>query len=241
MAINSTPINGTPGNDNGIDFPALIGTPEDDFISGLGGNDLLDGAAGKDELIGGIGDDTLKGGKGDDTLDGQAGVNLLDGGDGNDLLFGSFDGETQIGGKGNDELNGEDGADSQLGGSGNDTLAGGDGNDTLTGGKGADQFKFFDPKSGGNDLIKDFSVRDDTILVMANESGFGPLPLGAITADQFNIGASSLDANTRFIYDNTTGALSFDADGINPITPQIQIATLSPGLKLTNADIVAFM
>jgi Ca2+-binding RTX toxin-like protein len=61
----------------------------------------------------------------------------------------------------------------------------------------------------------------------------------AITADQFRIGASAGDAGDRFIYNSTTGGLFFDKDGIGG-TAQVQFATLSTGLAMTNADIVVF-
>src|SRR5262245_43611351 len=46
-------ITGTLGNDDGIDNPALIGTPDPDTINGLAGNDILDGLAGNDVANGG--------------------------------------------------------------------------------------------------------------------------------------------------------------------------------------------
>jgi Ca2+-binding RTX toxin-like protein len=40
----------------------------------------------------------------------------------------------------------------------------------------------------------------------------------------------------RFIYNSTTGGLFFDGDGLGGVS-QIQIATLSIGLNVTNNDI----
>ena len=57
-----------------------------------------------------------------------------------------------------------------------------------------------------------------------------------ITAAQFQLGSAALDASDRFIYNQTTGGLFFDADG-NGGAAQIQIATLSTGLALTHNDI----
>ena len=152
---------------------------------------------------------------GDDTLLAHGGDDILRGGRGNDVLYG---------GAGNDSLNG---------GSGSDALVGGIGNDTLTGGSGKDVFRFDSPLEG-IDTITDFVVADDTIQI----NGFGGgLTVGAaITTAQFVIGSAAADANQRFIYDQTTGSLSFDADGIG-VTAQVQIATLSIGLAMTNANI----
>ena len=83
-------ILGTAGNDNGADFPALMGTNDNDTISGLDGDDLLRGLGGDDFLSPGAGRDTVEAGAGDDRLfvwyqDGR-GVSL-DGGDGDDRLI----------------------------------------------------------------------------------------------------------------------------------------------------------
>jgi Ca2+-binding RTX toxin-like protein len=121
------------------------------------------------------------------------------------------------------------------GGSGNDTLIGGRGNDTLTGGAGADSFSF-GSRTEGIDIITDFSVADDTVFVSAAGFGGGLVAGASITIDQFVIGASAVDAADRFIYNSANGALSFDVDGAGGAA-QVQIASLSTGLALTNNDI----
>ncbi|MBO9999030.1 MAG: hypothetical protein J7641_08500, partial [Cyanobacteria bacterium SID2] len=83
----------------------LLGTSENDFISGLDGDDTLigldgndilrgdqdddslDGGNDDDILRGGIGDDTLNGGDDDDVLGGNSGRDLLQGGDDNDIFL----------------------------------------------------------------------------------------------------------------------------------------------------------
>ncbi|MEP4766360.1 MAG: hypothetical protein ABJQ21_20140 [Roseibium sp.] len=62
-------------------------------------------------------------------------------------------------------LVGTDGADTLLGGAGDDVLAGLAGNDILEGGAGTDLF-VFEP-GFGNDVIKDFSVEDDILMLKA--------------------------------------------------------------------------
>jgi Ca2+-binding RTX toxin-like protein len=57
----------------------LIGTADNDTLSGLGGND---------SLFGRTGDDLLRGGDGNDRLVGEMGLDLLYGGNGNDSLDG---------------------------------------------------------------------------------------------------------------------------------------------------------
>jgi Ca2+-binding RTX toxin-like protein len=140
----------------------------------------------------------------------------------------------------NDTLKGKAGNDTLIGDVGNDTLVGGGGSDVLTGGIGADKF-YFHGKSRAVDRITDFSVVDDTIGIATRSGSMfanAGLTVGAaITADQFRIGASAGDAGDRFIYNSTTGGLFFDKDGIGG-TAQVQFATLSTGLAMTNADIV---
>lgn len=109
------------------------------------GNDVTNGTGGEDRLDGGNGNDAVYG------LDGH---DWLTGGNGNDVLFG---------GAGQDLLYGENGNDVLDGGAGNDLLAGGNGNDTMTGGAGADQFLF--GKGGGNDIITDYQVGIDQLVL----------------------------------------------------------------------------
>ncbi len=73
----------------------LIGTNEDDFLTGGGANDSLKGNAGNDYLYGEAGNDTLRGDAGDDSLDG---------GEGDDSLFGNAGNDTIIGGEGYDRI-----------------------------------------------------------------------------------------------------------------------------------------
>jgi Ca2+-binding RTX toxin-like protein len=152
--------------------------------------------------------------------------------------FGNTLSNTITGNEANNLLSGKSGDDTLVGG-GSDRLVGGLGADTLTGGAGADRFirKYSDT---GVDTITDFNVASDRFIVSA--SGFGgELFSGAvITQSQFAVkGEAALDESTRFIYDSTTGGLFFDADGTG--TSQIiQVAQLSSGLAMTNANIFVF-
>jgi Ca2+-binding RTX toxin-like protein len=126
-----------------------------------------------------------------------------------------------------------------VGGSGNNFIDGKLGNDTLTGGLGNDQFLFSTTLGASNiDTITDFSVPNDTIRL--DDAVFTGLTAGNyITAAQFTIGAAAADADDRIIYNSTTGALFFDADG-NGAGAAKQFATLSAGLALTTTDFYAF-
>ncbi|MDZ8139279.1 MAG: trypsin-like serine protease [Nostoc sp. DedQUE04] len=134
----------------------------------------------------------------------------------------------------NNNLNGGNGNDILIGGSGNDTFVGGLGNDTLTGGTESNVFTINTPAEGIHN-ITDFSSLDDTIYV--SKIGFGGgLSEGILQATQFFIGSVAEDSSDRFIYNNNTGGLFFDADGTGSFS-QIQVAQLAIGLAMTNTNI----
>jgi Ca2+-binding RTX toxin-like protein len=194
-------------------------------LGGAGG-DVVTGGAGNDALIGEAGNDILTGGAGNDVLSGGANNDILNGGDGNDNLNG---------GAGRDILNGGAGRDTLTGRQGNDVLVGGFGSDTLSGGAGADDFAFGAPGQG-IDIIRDFVLADDRIVVSASGFGGGLRAGAVINPGQFRLGAAAGDANDRFIYNRNNGALYFDRDGTGS-AGQVQIVSLTNKPLLTNADI----
>ncbi len=104
----------------------------------------------------------------------------------------------------------------------------------LTGGTGNDIFKF--TTKGHVDRITDFNVLNDTFQ-LENSVFTAFTTAGILAATQFRIGTQALDADDFVIYNNATGALLYDANG-NGAGAGVQIATLSAGLAITNADIV---
>lgn len=175
-----------------------------------GGNDVI-------TLLGSYQNAIVDLGGGDDTFIGGNGSDNVSGGAGNDTIFGFG---------GNDNLTGNDG---------DDILVGGSGNDRLTGGSGKDIFSF-SSLADGIDTITDFSVADDKIRV--NAAGFGSgLVAGNLDASQFVLGSSAQDGSDRFIYNQATGALLFDVDGIGANTA-VQIATLSNKIAINSTSIV---
>jgi Ca2+-binding RTX toxin-like protein len=183
-----------------------------------------------------------------------AGNNLLDGAGGNDTasyLYGASSGVTAslasgtaTGGSGSDTLAGIENlvgsayADTLSGDGGANLLSGGNGNDTLTGGLGADIFRFDTlPNAATNrDTISDFNVLDDTIEL--ENAIFASLPNGPLAATSFRSGAgltAAADADDYLIYDSTSGALYYDANGNTGAGP-VQVATLASGLALSHLD-----
>ena len=139
----------------------------------------------------------------------------------------------------NNVITAGDGFDQLKGGSGNDTLAGGGGNDTLSGGTGNDVFLFdtalsmanpanpayYSPVTSGTDTLTDFASGTDKIHL--SDDVFTALGApGALASDVFLASASGLATTTaqRVLYNTSSGALSYDADGSGAQHAAIQIA-----------------
>ncbi len=92
-------------------------------------------------------------------------------------------------------------------------------------GTGADSFVFNTALGGSNsDAITDFNSIDDTIVL--DNAIFTGLSDGALAAGAFRIGTQALDADDRIVFNGTTGALYYDADG-NGAGEAIRIATVT--------------
>ena len=209
-----------------------FGNTEDNQITGNANANVLKGFGGNDTLDGGLGNDTASytGALGAVTASLQAGTAT---GDGNDTLISI---ENLTGSIHNDSLTGDVNANVLNGFDGDDTLYGGLGNDILAGGAGADVFVFNTAPAAGNvDRITDFTAGTDRVhldlSIFSALGGAGTLAPGA-----FRTGAAALDADDRILYNATTGALFYDADGSDNGSAAIQFATLNPGLMLVADD-----
>jgi Ca2+-binding RTX toxin-like protein len=191
-------------------------------------------------LYAGTGDNVIDGGAGVDTVSyslgvtGTTGVTMslsvataqATGGSGSDTLVGI------------ENLIGTAYADNLAGSVGNNVLNGSAGNDVLTGGAGQDIFRFDTlPNATTNlDTITDFTVVDDSIqlenVIFSALTATGTLAVGMFVS---GAGAVAADANDFLIYNSSTGALYYDADG-SGAGAAVQFATLSAGLAMTNAD-----
>ncbi|NML96168.1 beta strand repeat-containing protein [Novosphingobium olei] len=247
----STAVDGT-GNDANN---TLTGNAANNTLTGLGGNDKLDGKAGADTMIGGLGNDSY-------VVDNIGDVVIENAGEGTDTVTASISytlgsnvekltlsGTLAIDGIGNalsntltgnaaaNILSGLGGNDTLSGGLGNDVLKGGAGADSLTGGGGADQFVFDILETPASfDTIKDFEHGiDDIVISKAAFSAFAADPTGAINANEFVIGTAATTSAQHLVYNQTTGALFYDADGVGG-QAQIQIALLSTKPVLDSAD-----
>ncbi|KAI5912865.1 choice-of-anchor L domain-containing protein [Thauera sp. 2A1] len=153
------------------------------------------------------------------------------------VIIGNAGANTLTGGQHGDRLEGGAGADKLLGGAGADVLAGGTGKDLLTGGGGADLFVFDTaPNASTNvDTLTDFTHLTDKLgFSMAVFDGLGTTG----TADEFWAAAganTAHDATDRLIYNTSTGALYYDADGTGDIAA-IQVALVGTGKAHPTVD-----
>jgi Ca2+-binding RTX toxin-like protein len=220
----------------------LTGTAAIDATGNAAGN-ALTGNSGDNVLDGGAGADTLSGGRGNDTyrVD-QAGDTLIEAlSQGTDTVVSAISwtlganlenltlSGTAVRGIGNADKN------VMVGSAGANVLAGGLGMDTLTGGAGNDVFLFdTTPNRLTNvDTITDFTLGADRIVLDVRVFKGLSVPAGqseaVLAAGALRVGAglsAAGDADDRLIFNTSTGALYYDADGRSGLA-SVQIATLT--------------
>jgi Ca2+-binding RTX toxin-like protein len=104
----------------------------------------------------------------------------------------------------------------------------------LFGGAENDIFRF-NRSTDGIDKIHDFVFGSDRIEIAS--AGFGGSSVvgnaGVLDASMFSLGTSATTSSQRFIYNDASGGLFFDADGIGG-TAQVRLAQLVGNPTLTN-------
>lgn len=250
------------GNINGIGNDGanlLVGNDGANTLFGLVGNDILNGGKGADTMFGGSGDDTYwVDATGDKVYENDISTPLADHG-GTDVIYSTvactlgayvenlmLTGIGAIGGTGNglgNTIKGNSMGNTLKGEGGDDILFGGRGNDVLTGGAGNDMFVFDSALSAttNKDSITDFAAANDKIGL--SSTVFGALA-GGFTTDNFKSNATGLaeDVNDFIIYNTSSGALFYDANG-SAAGVGVQFATLNPkppgGLSFDNFAVIA--
>lgn len=219
-------INATGNELNNI----LVGNAADNLITGGAGNDRLLGGRGNDTYqVASNGDRVIEySGNGVDTVMSSISYTL-----GANLENLTLTGATAIDGVGNELGN------TLVGNSAANILNGRAGADTLTGGLGADIFLI--NSLTGIDTITDFVAVDDTIR-LENAVFTSLTAVGTLAAGNLRAGAgftTAADTNDYLIYNSTTGALYYDADG-SGAGAAVQFATLGATTHpaLTAADMV---
>ena len=231
----------------------LVGSAADNVLNGgSGGIDTMTGGLGNDiYVVDNLGDSTIEAAnQGLDIVRASATYILAAGRSIEYLTTTQTSGTTAmnlagnelsqgiIGNNGANVLSGNAGDDMLSGVGGADGLNGGLGNDRLFGGAGADAFIFNTALNATTnvDTIGDFVVVDDIMRLENTGAGlFNTLANGTLAGTALVIGAAATSAAHRIVYNSTTGALSYDADGVGA-GAAIKFAQLSTGLALTNAD-----
>ena len=92
----------------------IMGTAEDDFLTGTSLPDLIFGEGGDDIIIGNNGNDCIFAGEGNDIVFGNSGDDIITGGQGNDVIKGDSGEDILSGGVGLDMIDGGDDIDTCL-------------------------------------------------------------------------------------------------------------------------------
>jgi Ca2+-binding RTX toxin-like protein len=219
----------------------LSGSPGDDQLDGLGGDDTLVGGPGADTMLGGRGNDIYEvddladrivenGGQGIDTVYAERTYALTDGADVEALLAIDRASTDAI------DLTGNANGNQVVGNNGPNVINGGNGRDDLMGLGGQDSFLFDTPLNAAInlDIIGDFSIADDTIVL--ENTIFGAFAAGDLAEERF-VTSAPQQANDNIIYDQATGTLHYDSDG-NGAASAVQFAQVTAGLALTHLDFV---
>jgi uncharacterized delta-60 repeat protein len=245
----------------------LLLTQSTGNIGGTGGteNNLLEGNSGANLLDGGAGNDTLKGYAGEDILLGGTGNDRLDGGKGADRMEGGSGDDTYTVDNANDQIveaaaSGTDTVRSWLknttlgdnlenlilegtakaNGTGNDlanSITGNIKSNILTGGAGADTFVFKTNLGSHNvDTLTDFTVGSDKITL--DDAIFTTLT-GMTDGSWFHSVTSlaQTDADDHILYDQSTGALYYDADA-SGVGAAVRFAMVSGMPAMSVADML---
>lgn len=217
-------------------------------ITGNDADNILDGGRNVDTMIGGLGDDTyLIRAPGDTAIEQfNEGIDAV-------RAYRSYALEAHVEKLFMQNVFTRDGDPTNLNGIGNglgntivgtpyaNTIVGREGNDVLKGQAGDDTF-VFDRDIGPNnvDRIIDFEVNgdDDTLKFKATALG-GGVGAGVLSADDFATGTAAADASDRFIFDQASGQLWYDADG-SGVGAQVLVSTFEQNAVVDADDILIF-
>jgi Ca2+-binding RTX toxin-like protein len=214
------------GNERG---QTIVGNNGANILNGLGGPDVLSGLSGDDYYVVESDDLVFEGeGRGFDIVATRTSLQLA-GGSHVEMLVTAEEGGTAA-----LQLTGNELAQTIWGNAGANLLDGKGGADVLRGLGGADTFAFTTALGAGNvDRIVDFAVGIDKIAL--DDAVFAGLAPSTLSAAAFRTGTAAQDADDRIVYNPSTGALFFDADG-SGAGSAVQFATLQAGLNLAASD-----
>ncbi|MDZ8023529.1 MAG: putative Ig domain-containing protein, partial [Nostoc sp. DedQUE11] len=136
------------------------------------------------------------------------------------------------------ELDGGTGSDSLIAGLVNSTLFSAVGHDVLIGVTGQNSFNLAETLSAVDEIMTGFTVGNDTIFISKAEFGLSQSQDTILKESLFRLGTSATTLSDRFIYNQATGSLFFDKDGVGSAA-QVQIADFSNQVMLNSTNIIA--
>ena len=229
---------------NGMAAINLTGNAFANTLAGTAGANILNGGGGADVMIGGAGNDTYY-------VDNAADQVIEATGGGTDVVrtsvsFALTAGQeietlitTNNAGTGAIDLTGNAGNNAIYGNAGVNVLNGGLGADSLVGFGGHDTFVFNTALGGSNiDHVSDFapSTTTDPDTIQLAHAVFTALPTGMLADAAFtDITSTAETASSRILYNHSTGALFYDADGVGG-TAAVQFAVVDNHAALTHSD-----
>jgi Ca2+-binding RTX toxin-like protein len=218
---------GEAAGDSYISIERLGGSQFNDVLTGDGGSNWLVGEGGADKLDGKGGSDVAAYHNSGSGLVASLATPASNRGEAAGDTYTSIEG--LYGTSYADTLIGNSGANWLGGNSGDDTLIGGLGADQLEGGDGQDTFSFTTALAGGNiDTIGDFDKTNDTIALSHSIFTAAGAAGTTLSSAAFQLGTAANDSGDRIIYNQSTGAVLYDADGTGA-TAAVQFATISGG------------
>ncbi|WP_349371477.1 S8 family serine peptidase [Salinarimonas sp.] len=213
------------GTGNALDN-TIVGNDANNVLNGATGDDYMVGGGGNDlYVVGSIGDRTIEAaGQGIDTVRSWIDWTLS-----NHVERLELQGSASTSARGN-ALN-----NTIVGNSAANVIDGEWGNDFLVGGGGNDVFVFDTPlsPSANVDRIADFTSGQDRILL--DDSVFTTLAVGSLDPNAFRIGTSAADASDRIIYDQASGSIFYDADGVGGASGLL-FARVNAGSAMSASD-----
>jgi Ca2+-binding RTX toxin-like protein len=246
---------------NGADV-IYDGRGDDTVYAGADG-DIIRGDLGDDQFFGGDGNDSIYSFGGADLIDGGAGtgdsvfyvnersdvtINLVDQiqnagaafGDtivNIERIYGAVNFANNLTGDNNSNiLVGGIKADILNGGGGFDILRGGLGADTMAGGTGADYFQYTAVAEGGDTI----TVWESGDKFTFSRTAFGNLAGANVAAVNFlsvASGHAATNTSQKFIFDQATDQLWYDADGSNA-GAAVFIADITTNYNILNTDLL---
>ena len=186
----------------------VIGSDEDDNITGDANANRLMGGDGKDTISGGDEADTIMGGDGVDTLNGDGGADTIMGGAGGDTIDGGAENDTITGGAGDDTMTGSAGTDTFV-------FAPGHGIDVITDFSATDDkinLKAFGLEA--EDLAKLIKVRGDDIIIDLTSVGGGTIVIGGSVNDVDDLDTATGADDTDGVIDSLSVFIDSDGDGV---------------------------